>query len=93
MLRAQISFEAFNLALVIRYLKDNSVNDPVYRITRFGPNRVAADMEEMENSIFWRFLKISKANMASEQPRRSDLTSDLEFVAQMAYVTMFVMAV
>ena len=52
MLRAQISFEAFNLALVIRYLKDNSVNDPVYRITRFGPNRVAADMEEMENSIF-----------------------------------------
>ena len=31
--------------------------------------------------------------LASKQPRRSNLTSDLEFVAQIAYATMFVWAV
>ena len=31
--------------------------------------------------------------LASKRPRRSDLTSDLEFVAQITYATMFVLAV
>ena len=47
--------------------------------------------------MFWaRFealLVASEATTASKQPRRSDLTSDLEFVAQIAYATMFVWAV
>ena len=30
--------------------------------------------------------------LASKRPRRSGLTSDLEFVAQIAYATMFVLA-
>ena len=29
-----------------------------YIETRFGPNRVAAHMREMENLIFWSFLRI-----------------------------------
>ena len=47
--------------------------------------------------MFWaRFealLVASEATTASKRPWRSDLTSDLEFVAQIAYVTMFVWAV
>ena len=31
--------------------------------------------------------------MASKQPRRSDLTSDLKFIAQITYATMFVWTV
>ena len=34
-----------------------------------------------------------KANMASKQPRRSNLKSDLKSMAQTAYVTMFILAV
>ena len=50
--------------------------------------------------MFWThfegFLVASEATTASKQPRKarsSDLTSDLEFVAQIAYATMFVWAV
>ena len=47
--------------------------------------------------MFWAhfeaLLVASEATTASKRPRRSDLTSDLEFVAQIAYVTMFVWAV
>ena len=35
----------------------------------------------------------SEATTASKWPWRSDLTSDLEFVAQIAYATMFVWTV
>ena len=35
----------------------------------------------------------SEATTASKQPQRSNLTSDLEFVAQITYETMFVWAV
>ena len=47
--------------------------------------------------MFWThfegFLVASEATTASKRPWRSDLTSDLEFVAQIAYATMFVWAV
>ena len=47
--------------------------------------------------MFWThfegFLVASEATTASKRPQRSDLTSDLEFVAQIAYATMFVWAV
>ena len=47
--------------------------------------------------MFWAsfeaLLVASEATTASKRPRRSDLTSDLEFVAQIAYATMFVWAV
>ena len=28
------------------------------QLTRFGPNKVAADMEETDYLIFWRFIKV-----------------------------------
>ena len=43
--------------------------------------------------MVWSLLTASEATTASKQPQRSDLTSDLEFVAQIAYETMFVLAV
>ena len=69
-------------------------------LTRFGPNRVAADMEEMENLLFWwfmmifaEFFRISEANMASKQPRRSDLTSDLKSVTSITYIYMCILLI
>ena len=47
--------------------------------TRFGPNRVAADIEEI---FFLIFLVI----LASKQAQRSDLTSDLETVTSITYI-------
>ena len=38
-------------------------------------------------------LETNKENTASKQPRRSDLTSYLKFVAQTTYATMFVWTV
>ena len=47
--------------------------------------------------MFWvhfeALLVVSEATTASKWPRTSDLTSDLEFVTQIAHVTMFVWAV
>ena len=40
--------------------------------------------------MVWSFLAASEATMASKQPRRSDLTSDLKFMAQITYANMFV---
>ena len=40
--------------------------------------------------IVWTLLTALEATTASKWPRRSDLTSDLEFVAQIGYTTMFV---
>ena len=39
--------------------------------------------------MVWTFLVASEATRTSKQPRRAKLTSDLEFVAQIAYATMF----
>ena len=97
-----------------------------WRVTRYGPNRVAADMVgngEFEFWViflrifgdiledFWRIFEEFGRNLfvvrrlrtsinqrltkkittvASKQPRRSDLTSDLKSMAQTTYVTMFV---
>ena len=41
----------------------------------------------------WAFFTASEATTASKQPQTSNLTSDLESVAQIAYETIFVMAV
>ena len=47
--------------------------------------------------MFWAhfegLLEASEATTASKQPRSSNFSSDLEFVAQIAYETMFVWAV
>ena len=47
--------------------------------------------------MFWvhfeALLVASEATTASKQPQNSDFTPDLEFVAQIAYATMFVWAV
>ena len=47
--------------------------------------------------MFWThfegFLVASEATTASKWPRRSDLTSDLKFVAQMIHAATFVWAV
>ena len=47
--------------------------------------------------MFWvhfeALLVASEATTASKQPQNSDLTPDLEFVAKIAYATMFVWAV
>ena len=43
--------------------------------------------------MLWALLVASEANTSSKQPQRSNLTSDLEIVAQIAYATMFVWAV
>ena len=59
--------------------------------TRFGPNRVAADMEEMEHLIFWWFLRISEANTASKRPPRFDLTSDLKSVILITYICILIL--
>ena len=46
-------------------------------------------------SVSWKFLTTNKKSLilASKRLWRSDLTSDLEFVAQIAYATMFVWTV
>ena len=43
--------------------------------------------------MVWTLLTASEATTASKQPHSSNFTSDLEFVAQIAYATMFVWAV
>ena len=43
--------------------------------------------------MVWTLRTASEATKASKQPQRSDMTSDLEFVAQIAYATMLVWAV
>ena len=49
-----------------------------------------------EETTYFRLLKVLKsfeASMASKQPRRSILKSDLKFMAQTTYTTMFVWTV
>ena len=46
-----------------------------------------------EETTYFRLLKVLKsfeASMASKQPRRSNLKSDLKFMTQITYATMFV---
>ena len=46
-----------------------------------------------EETTYFRLLKVLKsfeASMASKQPQRSTLKSDLKFMAQTTYTTMFV---
>ena len=46
-------------------------------LTRLAPNRVVADMMEMENFVLCK--EDEKATRASKQPRRSSSDSDLRF--------------
>ena len=43
--------------------------------------------------MVWPLFTASQASTASKQPRRLDLTSDLKFMVQTTYNTMFVWAV